>query len=152
MQMMEEEIQRLAPMIWDSILRLPLEPAAEVPRSGERIVSSCVHISGAWNGLVVLNCGLDFAAKAARIMFNFHDEKPTTADIQDALGELANMIGGNLKALLPETCHLSLPAVVEGADYSVRFPGARLVTRVPFRSGEHPLTVSLHEREDRKAA
>jgi chemotaxis protein CheX len=149
---LEEEIQRLAPTIWESILRLPLSPAAEAAPSGERIVSACVHITGAWNGVVTLNCSVEFGSRAARIMFNSEEEKPATADIQDALGELANMMGGNIKGLLPEMCHLSLPAVVEGADYSVRFPGARLLTSIPFRCGEYPLTVSLHQREVRKAA
>ncbi len=30
-------------------------------------------------------------------------------DIQDALGELANLIGGNLKALLPGSAHVTTP-------------------------------------------
>ena len=32
-------------------------------------------------------------------------------DVQDALGEVANVVGGNLKALLPEGSTLSLPVV-----------------------------------------
>lgn len=36
-------------------------------------------------------------------------------DIADALGELANVLGGNLKALLPEGSTLSLPSVAPSA-------------------------------------
>jgi CheY-specific phosphatase CheX len=52
--------------------------------------------------------------------------------MQDALGEITNMTGGNIKALLPGACHLSLPAVVEGTSYTIRVPSTRIVTRVPF--------------------
>ena len=34
------------------------------------------------------------------------------------MGELANMIGGNLKSVLPKGVTLSLPCVMEGKNYS----------------------------------
>ena len=152
MQLMEEEIQRVALMIWESILRLPLEIAPTSPPTGERAVSAFVYINGAWNGAVELDCGLEFATQAARIMFSLGAETPTTSDIQDTMGELANMIGGNIKGLCPQTSRLSLPVVVEGVDCTVNFPGARLVTKVGFCSGRYPISVSLHKREERNAA
>jgi chemotaxis protein CheX len=152
MQLMEQEIQRVTAMIWESILRLPLEPGPVVASAGQHVVSAFVHINGAWNGAVVLDCGVEFARRAAGIMFSLGDEPATPADIQDALGELANMIGGNIKGLCPEVCWLSLPVVVEGIDCAVNFPGARLLTKVPFCSGRYPLAVSLHKREEKNAA
>jgi chemotaxis protein CheX len=151
MELIEEEIRRLTPTIWDTILHLPLEVAGESALPGNRMLSACVHITGAWNGAVSLSCEVDFASEAAAIMFGLVGSDPTTADMQDALGELTNMVGGNIKALLPEPCHLSLPAVVEGADYSMRIPRSRLVTRIPFRSGEHALHISLLQREEKAA-
>jgi len=134
----DDEIQQLTMSIWDSILKLPVEPAAAPLPAGQRTMSACVQITGAWRGAVALSCDAAMAAEAARVM---------TADMQDALGELVNMIGGNVKALLPETCQLSLPSVVEGSDYSVRVPGSRVVTRVPMRCGPYALSVSLLESE-----
>jgi chemotaxis protein CheX len=154
MQLMEEEIRRLGPMIWESVLRLPLDPAAEappaeVPPSGERNVTSFVYISGAWNGAVSLDCGRSFATLAASIMFGLQNERPSAADIQDALGELANMVGGNIKGLCSGKCRLSLPVVVEGASGGIWFPGTRLITKVPFVSGRYSITVSLHKRDEK---
>jgi chemotaxis protein CheX len=146
MQLIEEEIRRLVPTIWDAVLHLPLDPAEEMPQASHRMVSACVHIAGAWNGAVALSCDTDIASKAAVIMFDLVDALPTTEEMQDALGELTNMIGGNIKALLPEACHLSLPSAVEGSDYSIRILRSRVVMRIPFCCGEHFISVSLFER------
>jgi chemotaxis protein CheX len=151
MELIEEQIRRLTPEIWDAVLHLPLECQDNVPESGRRTISACVHIAGAWNGAVALSCDIGFASQAAAVMFDLVGSEPTTADMQDALGELTNMVGGNVKALLPETCHLSLPSAVEGADYSVRILHSRLVMQIPFRSGDHSMSVSLLEREDKAA-
>jgi chemotaxis protein CheX len=147
METLNEEIRRLTPAIWDAALHLPLEYQDAIPVSGNRTISACVHIAGAWNGVVAVSCDVEFASRAAAIMFDLADAVPTTTDMQDALGELTNMVGGNIKALLPEPCHLSLPSAVEGADYSVRILHSRVVMRIPFRSGDHLMSVSLLERE-----
>jgi len=143
----DEQIKQLTISVWDAILRLPIdEDEAPLP-AGQRTLSACVHITGAWNGVLALTCGDQMAAESAAIMFDLDRAGVSVADMQDALGELANMIGGNVKALLPEHCHLSLPMVVEGMDYSFRVPGSRLVSRIPMRSGEHRVTVSLLESD-----
>jgi hypothetical protein len=53
------------------------------------------------------------------------------------------MTGGNVKALLPEACRLSLPTVVEGTDYTTRLPGGELVTTMAFDCEGSPLIVRL---------
>jgi len=53
--------------------------------------------------------------------------------VRDALGELANMLAGNLKSVLPSGVVLSMPSVIEGSDYSLRICGKRLIERC--RSG-----------------
>ena len=42
--------------------------------------------------------------------------EPAEADIADALGEIANVIGGNLKSTLPGPSLLSLPVVTTGSS------------------------------------
>ena len=143
----DQEIQQLTSSIWESILHLPVEPGPSPLPAGQRTMSACVHLTGAWRGAVALSCGTDLAQEAAGIMFALDGAGASKCDMQDALGELANMIGGNVKALLPETCHLSLPSVVEGSDYTVRVPGSRLVTCVPFQCAAHAFSVSLLESE-----
>jgi chemotaxis protein CheX len=88
------------------------------------------------------------ARLAASIMFSNDPHKVTIADLQDAVAELVNMIGGNFKALLPETCYLSLPSVVEGGDYSARVPGSALLGRVPFVCEGHAMSITVLEKRN----
>src|SRR5664279_3671280 len=55
-------------------------------------------------------------------------------DVRDTMDELANMLGGNLKSLLPRGVVLSMPSVVAGGDYSLRICGGKaIVERVAYR-------------------
>ena len=69
-------------------------------------------------------------------------------DVYDALGELANMIGGNLKSVLPRGVSLSLPSVVEGANYSVHICGRHRNKKMAFEGTDGPFWVTLVETED----
>ena len=56
--------------------------------------------------------------------------------MRDVLGELANMIGGNLKCVLAREVQLSMPSVVDGSDYSLRVCGAEVRLRLAFQCAE----------------
>ena len=70
-----------------------------------------VGITGAWTGRVVLELAPGTAERIARIMLA--TDRVSTADVSDALGELVNIIGGNLKGLVPQPSVLGLPLVLE---------------------------------------
>jgi len=53
------------------------------------------------------------------------------ADVHDGLGEIANMIAGNLKPLLPPGVTLSMPSVIAGADHSRHFPDVQYCLSLP---------------------
>ncbi len=60
--------------------------------------------------------------------------------VHDALGELTNMVGGNLKAMFGGKCHLGLPQVSDG---DARSQGSRTLLRVPFASRGMALVVEV---------
>jgi CheY-specific phosphatase CheX len=76
-----------------------------------------VKISGAFSGVIVLTCTKQFAHHAARSIFG--ESSPKDEDAKDALAELTNVTGGNVKCLMSNlvrsTCQLSLPEVTRGA-------------------------------------
>lgn len=113
----EADIRDVTQSVWDLVLHLPAEPSAQhaAPRSGAEVLSGSVHIQGSWSGTITLSCLPELAQNAAAAMFNAPAEGLPAADVLDAMGELANMIGGNVRALLPEPCQLSLPSVGEAA-------------------------------------
>jgi chemotaxis protein CheX len=143
MQFLEQEISQVANIVWESVLGMSLVRRADLPPAPERAVAGCVQFSGAWEGAVTIETSADFARQAAATMFGVNPEAASVADTQDAIGELTNMTGGNVKSLLPEPCHLSLPTVVEGTDLSTRLLGCEPITSVAFDCHGSQLVVRL---------
>jgi chemotaxis protein CheX len=110
--------------------------------AGER-VTGCVHLSGAYTGSIMLSCSAHAARDAAAALFSMQPGDVTQNEIIDAIGELANMVGGNVKSMLPGPSALSLPAVVHG---QVAVPGAQVVREVYLTWRNEPLAVSLWQQ------
>lgn len=145
-----EEVMGIVESVWASTLDEEIHRLAEVPAPGPdtRTLTGCVNIVGAWEGQVVVQLPVELARRAAAKMLTLDAASATLEDMQDATGELSNMVGGNVKALLPQPSRLSLPSVVEGKDYNLRIPGALCVSRMVFESQGSPFVVTMHARED----
>lgn len=142
-----DDICQLASTIWETMVALPIEPARdESTAQASRSTVACVQITGAWNGAVMLECPEAVSRHAAATMFSCSPGQVTPADMQDAVAELTNMLAGNLKGLMPEGCFLSMPSVVEGADYSTRLPGSRVIHRVGMSCTGNRVTITVLER------
>src|SRR6478609_7872905 len=74
-------------------------------------LTATIQIDGAWSGNVALIFSPDLARAAASRMLKLAPEEVTTTDEEEVAAELANMIGGNFKSLLPSPSTLSLPTV-----------------------------------------
>ena len=77
------------------------------------------------------------------VFFGTEPHHADPAEINDAIGEVANMIGGNVKALMPAPSQLSLPTVTTGIDYVVTFPGTQRRRCEAFLIEGNPLVVSI---------
>jgi chemotaxis protein CheX len=131
------------------ILGLGIAPGRDPgsTRAGDRTLTASVEVSGAWEGTTTLQCPATLASRVAAVMFGVQVGAARPDQVQDALGELANVVGGNVKALLPEPCRLSLPTVVEGVGYSTRVAGrAEVVARVSLSCAGEPVLVALLRR------
>src|ERR1035441_5371457 len=108
---------------------------------GDRLTSA-LHLAGDWNGAVLLECDRRQACRFAGRFLSM--DPPDTVDdvVRDLLGELANMIGGNLKCVLTPGIRLSMPSIVDGSDYSLRVRGAEPGERLPPHS-DHLVPNSL---------
>lgn len=150
MEFAEQDIFQLVESIWSSVLGLEVRHnAGEVTlEARERFLTGCVQITGDWEGAVVLHCSAELSRLVRSIMFEVEPEDGTADEAEDALGELTNMIAGNLKSLLPGICYLSLPIVVNGLDYRTIVPGSQLVSQVAFECQSQPFMVMLLERDE----
>ncbi len=71
-----------------------------------------VDVNGTMAGRVLLSTELATAVELTRALLGLDPaERVGDADIVDALGEVANVVGGNVKALVPDPGVLTLPEV-----------------------------------------
>jgi len=153
MQFIEKEICEYTESIWQSILSLKAIPDSNSNGNSENdfALAGCIQITGAWEGTVTIDFPMSLAKQVASIMFSLSDDEVDNSLIQDALGELTNMTGGNIKSLLPEPCYLSLPAVAF-TESKMRVPGSEMVTNVMFKCSGENFRVSLLKKVDKSAA
>ncbi len=140
-----EQIADITRDVWSSFLALDLEIAPVDPHLalGGSTSTGCVHISGEWKGTVFVQCTAEHAQLAAEAMFMADPGTLGEDEIADALGELTNMVGGNIKSLLPDGCTLSIPSVANGENCTVRVPGAVLVDAITLIGPAGPVHLSV---------
>jgi chemotaxis protein CheX len=117
----EATVESIAQDAWIALVG---EEEVLVPLPGEPVVdplSSWVDVVGPWTGSVVLTTGRRTAEELTRALLREHSpEVLEDEDVADAFGEIANVVGGNVKAALPGPSGLSLPDV--GSAPALRNP------------------------------
>jgi chemotaxis protein CheX len=109
-------------------------------------VTACVHLTGDWEGSVVLEASPQLALDGTATMFDMPAQAIGDEEMADALGELANIVGGGIKGLLPGSCRLSLPTVALGSNSRLVFPGAELLHRIVLAAEDQQLVVTVWKR------
>jgi chemotaxis protein CheX len=140
----EQALRDFSENIWSTMLGLSLDgaPASEA----EGYITGCVQITGDWQGAVTVELAEPLARRVAAALFAMEPAEVGESEVGDAVGELANMLGGNVKALMEGSCHLSLPAVVQGREYVLSVTKGRLSATAAMSSDADSLRVSVFER------
>jgi chemotaxis protein CheX len=147
----EDAVSEITRMVWAAIID---EPDALVERHGSgpvRDLTGMVQISGTWNGTVAIGFSRRAARQAAAAMFGLDGSELGDDEVADAVGELVNVVGGNLKGLLPPPASLSLPSVCEADPTTLGTGATELVSEVQFDWCDEPVAVVIW-RDDEAAA
>ena len=97
-------------------------------------VSGIIGLTGEARGAVVISMKEDLAIKLTSILTGT-TYKALDDDVVDAVGELINIIAGNVKQELEESYRLviSLPTIVKGKEHTINWPDNRArVICIPF--------------------
>ena len=141
--MLELAVREVFELMLGSQLDLPAEETREQPG-----ITAMVGLAGQVCGVMSIRCDTTAARRMASKMIG---EEPAekSAELQDAFGEICNMIAGNFKNKITgmsEKCMLSVPTVVTGSDYSLRSLSdsdsigvTMLFERIPFT-----VTLEIH--------
>lgn len=137
------ELAQIVESVFASMLGLELhECATPWFPSGERLTAA-LHMAGGWNGAVLLECDRRLACQFASSFLSMDLQESVDDVVRDVLGELVNMIGGNMKCILTPGIQLSMPSVVDGSDYCLRVCGAVVRGRLAFQCAEGPIWVTV---------
>lgn len=96
-------------------------PAAE---NGTHM-TGMVGLAGSFSGMLAIHCREEVAADLASRMLGTDTRDP--AVVQDAIGEVANMVAGAFKLRLArrgDRLNISLPTVIAGRDFRIESPSS----------------------------
>jgi chemotaxis protein CheX len=108
-----------------------------------------VQIVGDWQGAVRLDIDYELARRACANLTGVEADTLSAQDVRDAAGELANMLGGSVKALCAHNSRLSLPTVAIGRNFEFSLCQGTVVQVQSFGHGSGKMTVSVIEKQDR---
>lgn len=132
------ELKSIVDEVWASLLN-PTPVDVEHVELDCDVVAGYVEISGGWAGRVSVETTDLGAVAIASQMLDVPADDLSEADLVDAVGELANIVGGSVKSCVDGHSTLSLPAVSRAElDHQLE-----LAMQVVSRWLEHPLRVRV---------
>ncbi len=108
-------------------------------------ITGMVGFAGTYSGVISIHCPVSLALKITSNMLGV-DCDEVNDDLNDAIGEIANMLGGSVKQVLSKgglDVKLSIPTVISGEDYTVNSLSDNDCVVVPFAIEGHTLLVGL---------
>jgi chemotaxis protein CheX len=109
---------------------------------GDRL-TSFVQLTGDWNGAVMFECSRHQACHFAGRILAMDPPDAVDDDVRDVLGELANMIGGNMKSGMTTGVRLSMPTVLDGSDYDLRVCRSQVKEKLAFQCADGHFWVTV---------
>jgi len=141
-----EDLAEIAASVFSSMLGLEFQERPSLgpyPESAHTL-TAVVRLAGEWQGAVLLHCLEGQAREFASRFLTMPPPASVDDDVRDVLGELANMIAGNLKCTLRPGIQLSVPCVVDGTHNSLRRSGT-VICELGFQTDSGPFWLSAVE-------
>ncbi len=126
-----------------------LEPVTKFSCS----ITGMVGLVGTYSGVLSIHCPRPLALKITSNMLGMEVEEIEEAeeDVNDALGEIANMLGGQVKMVLSKggmDMNISIPTVISGEEYTINSMAESDCVIIPFNTGEERFLVSLKLKKE----
>ena len=102
--------------VWSTSLGLTVESGPDPLPTSDNVFGARIADLGATEDSLLLECSMPMAEAAAARMFQLGLEDLEEADLLDAVGELANILAGNVRDLFPEWTRLGTPQVLRGVE------------------------------------
>jgi chemotaxis protein CheX len=115
-------------------------------------ISAVIGLSGLVKGAVIVSMKTELAIKLTDMLAG-PGHKSLDADVIDVVGEINNIIAGNIKPKIPngEKIVISIPTIIKGKEHSIAWPSKQTrILCIPhkvFDSDIFHLMVAIEENE-----
>ena len=123
-------------------------------KSFEWDISAVIGLSGVVKGAVIISMKTDLAIKLTNLLTG-ETRSEIDADVVDAIGEINNIIAGNMKPRVPngDRIVISIPTIIKGKEHSIAWPSrATRILCIPHKAYENDifhLMVAIEKEDDR---
>jgi chemotaxis protein CheX len=122
-------------------------PAAECVFAGQAQIASAVGFTGRLSGVTYLYTTTQFAGQITCGLLGLDTiESATDEMVNDAMGEIANMVVGLFKSRLVDhgfPCVMTIPSIVRGSQFGIEAVSETEVKQLGFRCENNCLLVEL---------
>jgi chemotaxis protein CheX len=141
------ELAQIVDYVFGTMVHLEVRESKQpwIPTADQ--LTASIHLLGEWRGALALECNRKEACAFAGRFLSIDPPQQVDDVVRDVIGELANMIGGNLKCVLAGGLKLSMPSVVDGADHTLRVCRAGVRERLVFECVEGLFSVAVLREE-----
>jgi len=151
----DELVRAVVDQVWESLLGAEVLPWYGEGPVAPAVLQAEVTLTGDWNGLVRIGCAQGAAEGiAAAMLMAGADEVLAAEDVHDAVGEVVNVVGGNVKGALLGDTALGLPRILTGPrtgdEVGPATAAAEPVSRCVLDWHGVPVTVEVFTRENEK--
>jgi chemotaxis protein CheX len=114
-------------------------------------ITGMVGFAGTYSGVISIHCPVKLAMQITSNMLGMECDE-VNEDLNDAIGEISNMLGGSVKQVLSKggmDVKLSIPTVISGEDYTVNSLSDNDCVVIPFNNeGDRFLVGLVLKKED----
>lgn len=147
-----DKIIESAKEIFSSMVMMEISVSGENMTQSVPLIESItgvIGLAGTHKGVLAIHIP-NKVAMAITSSFLGMDVDEINEDVEDAVGELANMLGGNVKSILSENgrdINLSLPSTITGQQYDFQPTKEAERIIIPFRcdAGEFSIDLQLEK-------
>jgi len=144
-------VTKAAQGVFKTMLSMPLEledpPNIASVTTGKHIVGT-VGFAGAVMGNISIFVSRQFAREMTAAMLGMTvDEIGSDEEVHDVIGEVCNMVGGDLKSRLCDagfSCSLSIPSVTFGENFKTESKGWNRHECYGVRNGLHSALMEVY--------
>jgi len=147
MPIQKNYVEEIVKMIWSTTFSMEANPSAQkIELNDPGLDRVSIQITGKWNGVIVMFLSPKLLEKMTPVFFPSDSNEHSKEELGETLCELGNMVGGNIKNLMPSPSTLAIP-VTAFSDETLDFPHTKKILQMNFECQGLGFGVCLLESE-----